>query len=561
MRFTILLCLLICLLCSLSAQRKKKNDNFKDLHPKVLSLKVETLIIEGSRLIILGNYPAARRIFDQAKQLEPNNAVVYFKLAELDMIINASEAALIHIDRAIALDGRNKFYLIFKAEILSSLNRYEDLVDIYTKLIILPGNEHYYFDLGALYQFQRKWDEALDAYEKGQQLFGISESIMRERQKIFLQKNDIDALEKDWNRLIAQSPHEIRYVLEVCSILIMNKAYDQAMIKLLAWEDPNAKLLISQIALQQNDYDKAIIFLKQSFSSQEAPMLAKIQLLDALIDKISLTASLKELLNQLTQIYPMQFEAIAFVGDVYLKLEKTAEALSNYRKAIALEGANYKVWQQVISMEFQNLEYDSVMLHCDAALERYPNQALFYFYNGVAHSIKKDFKTAISLLSHGRKYVEDPNLLGIFYAQLGDAYNAQEQYVQSDEAYEKALDINPNNEHVLNNYSYFLCLRKQQLLKAQEMAKRLIQKYPKNATYLDTYGWVLFTIKEYEEAEIYLKKAALIDDNGTIIEHYGDVLYELGKFEKALNQWKRAQELGGTTDLIELKIKNSELRD
>ena len=51
------------------------------------------------------------------------------------MIINASEAALIHIDRAIALDGRNKFYLIFKAEILGSLNRYEDLVEIYTSLL------------------------------------------------------------------------------------------------------------------------------------------------------------------------------------------------------------------------------------------------------------------------------------------------------------------------------------------------------------------------------------------------------------------------------------------
>ena len=96
---------------------------------------------------------------------------------------------------------------------------------------------------------------------------------MRERQKIFLQKKDINALIEDWNRLIAQSPFEIKYVLEVCSILIMNKAYDQAMNKLLAWEDPNAKLLISQIALQQKDYDKAIIFLKQGFSSQEAPML------------------------------------------------------------------------------------------------------------------------------------------------------------------------------------------------------------------------------------------------------------------------------------------------
>ena len=113
----------------------------------------------------------------------------------------------------------------------------------------------------------------------------------------------------------------------------------------------------------------------------------------------------------------------------------------------------------------------------------------------------------------------------------------------------------------MNNYSYFLCLRKQQLLKAQDMAKKLIQKHPENATYLDTYGWVLYTLKQYEEAEIYLKKAALIDENGTVIEHYGDVLFELGQFKEALTQWIRAKELGGTTDSIGLKIKNSEIHD
>ena len=561
MRFTIFFCLLTCLLCSLSAQRKKKNNATENTISKGLTLRTETLIIEGSRLLILGNYSAARTAFEQANELDPNNAVVNFKLAELDMIFNASEAALIHINQAIALDAQNKFYLIFKGDILSSLNRYEDLVEVYIKLIDLSGNQQYYFDLGALYQFQKKWNEALEAYEKGQQLFGISEEIMRERQKIYLQKNDIDALEKDWERLIAQAPDEIRYVLELCSMLIMNKAYDQAMIRLLAWDDPNAKLLISQIALQQKDYDKAMIFLKEGFFSQEAPLLAKIQLLDALIEKTSFTASLKELLEQLLEIYPEQFEAFTFVGDVYLKLGETTEALLNYRKAIAVEGADYKVWQQVISMELHNLEYDSVILHCDQALEYYPNQALFYFYNGVAYYSKKEFGTAIRFLSYGRKYVGDSNLLGFFYAQLGDAHNALEQHTQSDEAYEKALELNPSNEHVLNNYSYFLCLRNQQLLKAQEMAKKLIQKYPESATYLDTYGWVLYTMKQYEEAEIYLKKAAFLDENGTVIEHYGDVLSELGKFKEALTQWIRAKKLGGTTDSIGLKIKNSEIHD
>ena len=561
MRFTIFFCLLTCLLCSLSAQRKKKNNATENTISKGLTLRTETLIIEGSRLLILDNYSAARTAFEQANELDPNNAVVNFKLAELDMIFNASEAALIHINQAIALDAQNKFYLIFKGDILSSLNRYEDLVEVYIKLIDLSGNQQYYFDLGALYQFQKKWNEALEAYEKGQQLFGISEEIMRERQKIYLQKNDIDALEKDWERLIDQAPNEIRYVLELCSMLIMNKAYDQAMIRLLAWDDPNAKLLISQIALQQKDYDKAMIFLKEGFFSQEAPLLAKIQLLDALIEKTSFTASLKELLEQLLEIYPEQFEAFTFVGDVYLKLGETTEALLNYRKAIAVEGADYKVWQQVISMELHNLEYDSVILHCDQALEYYPNQALLYFYNGVAYYSKKEFGTAIRFLSYGRKYVGDPNLLGFFYAQLGDAHNALEQHTQSDEAYEKALEIDPNNEHVLNNYSYFLCLRNQQLLKAQEMAKKLIQKYPENATYLDTYGWVLYTMEQYQEAEIYLKKAVLIDENGIVIEHYGDVLFELGKFQEALKQWIRAKELGGTTDSIGLKITNSEIHD
>ena len=99
MRFTIFFCLLTCLLCSLSAQRKKKNNATENTISKGLTLRTETLIIEGSRLLILGNYSAARTAFEQANELDPNNAVVNFKLAELDMIFNASEAALIHINR------------------------------------------------------------------------------------------------------------------------------------------------------------------------------------------------------------------------------------------------------------------------------------------------------------------------------------------------------------------------------------------------------------------------------------------------------------------------------
>jgi hypothetical protein len=58
MRVSIFVCLLTCLLFSLSAQRKRKSDAREDLPPKAFALRMETLIIEGSRLLILGNYPA-----------------------------------------------------------------------------------------------------------------------------------------------------------------------------------------------------------------------------------------------------------------------------------------------------------------------------------------------------------------------------------------------------------------------------------------------------------------------------------------------------------------------
>jgi predicted negative regulator of RcsB-dependent stress response len=61
-------------------------------------------------------------------------------------------------------------------------------------------------------------------------------------------------------------------------------------------------------------------------------------------------------------------------------------------------------------------------------------------------------------------------------------------------------------------------------------------------------------MEAYEESEKYLKKAVDLEVNGTLLEHYGDVLFKLGREKEALEQWHKAKELGGATDLIESKI-------
>ena len=108
--------------------------------------------------------------------------------------------------------------------------------------------------------------------------------------------------------------------------------------------------------------------------------------------------------------------------------------------------------------------------------------------------------------------------------------------------YETAINLNPKNSLILNNYSYYLALQKENLFKAESLIIEAIQITPNSATYYDTYGWVLFQKGDYKVAEEKLFKAVMLsqEKNGEILEHYGDVMYMLNKEKEALLFWNKA---------------------
>jgi Tfp pilus assembly protein PilF len=69
------------------------------------------------------------------------------------------------------------------------------------------------------------------------------------------------------------------------------------------------------------------------------------------------------------------------------------------------------------------------------------------------------------------------------------------------------LKYNPDNIPVLNNYAYYLSLEQTDLDKAEEMSYRTIKAEPNNATYLDTYAWILFQLGQYNDALFYIRQA------------------------------------------------------
>lgn len=319
----------------------------------------------------------------------------------------------------------------------------------------------------------------------------------------------------------------------------------------------HSQLLESRIALQEGDTEAAMRITEEAFESSSNDYKTKIQLLNAYMEfaiSPEQFESIVKMAKALADEYPTQYEPQAYAADVLYRMEKKELAKEHYLQAIAIDPNHFDVWQNILNIEAELNQYDGLILHADQALEYFPNQAIIYYFSGTGHMIKKDYKRAVEMLKVGTKYTKEPRMLTIFYGQMGDAYNSLGEKHKSYEAYEEALKHNPTNDHVLNNYSYFLSLDKKNLDKALEMSTELVVMHPENATYLDTHGWVLFVIGKYEEAAKYLKKAAKTDEDGTVIEHYGDALYKLGKIDEAVAQWKKASLIKGASDHIEKKI-------
>jgi len=222
---------------------------------------------------------------------------------------------------------------------------------------------------------------------------------------------------------------------------------------------------------------------------------------------------------------------------------------------------NFNVWQNLLNLDLELNRWDSLSIHAETALEYFPNQPSAYWYAGLGNTQQKNYDNAITYLQQGVKMVSNnPQLKSSFYSSLGGAYNALGDYENSDKSFESALSLNPNDDITLNNYSYYLSLRKVNLDKALIMVEDIVRRNPENSTYLDTYAWVLFQLQDYEEAKRVIELVIRNNDASAVnYDHYGDILFKLGDVDGAVNSWEEAKSLNKSIENIDKKINNREI--
>ncbi|WP_462252745.1 tetratricopeptide repeat protein [Ekhidna sp.] len=548
------------------SQRKKKDVVIPQTQED--SLKLEGVLVEAEKQLILENYAKALENFHVALEMNTQSAATNFKIAEVLAKSNEGQKALPYGLRAIELDPANKYYRLGLARIYQSIGFYMDAAKTYEGLVELnPSEENALYELAELYQLTGRKDDMFRIFDQIELHHGVKEEITREKQRIYMKEGKLDKVIEEYDKLIDAYPNESSYKTELINFLIQNKKLDRAETEIAKYEQnetasSRVTIMKSELEWMKRNYDESIKLLGEAFKSNSIDFDAKFQIISNYIllsPNVETKSKLTGIAEQLANQFEDEFKAQAFVGDMLYQDGKSQEAVNYYLKAVELNASNYSVWQNILNVEADLNQYDSVVVHAERALEYFPNQALLYYFAGTGHLINKDYNKAVRMLEQGRKFTVDPNLLTVFYGQLGDAYNGLEENDKSFMAYDKALQNSPNNDHVLNNYSYFLSLANKDLDKALKMSTRLVEQHPNNPTYLDTHGWVLYISGEYKESRKFLEKAASLDEDGTVIEHYGDVLFQLGEIDEAIKQWEKARDLGTASELIGKKISDRKL--
>ncbi|MDP4281537.1 MAG: tetratricopeptide repeat protein [Bacteroidota bacterium] len=530
------------------------------------------LLIDAKRNEITGNIEKAQSLYREYLSKYPEDPVAYFELGRILYNNKELDEALKLSEKAAELDPNNIWYQLFQAEVNQAKANYKESIRIYEKIVEkYPSNVDYYYQLAALYLISERYREAIEVYDKIENLTGISEDISVQKEKIFLVLNDIPRAQEELEKLVRAYPDNTSYLSMLAEFLMSANKSDEALdiYNKIIQTDPNnpyIHMTLSDYYRKKGDKARSFEELKLGFSNPNLDIDTKVRVLLSFYSLNDLYKDYKdvafELAKILVAVHPNTAKSYSIYGDLLEQDKNDSAARDVFIKAVTYDSSNFVLWSEIMRLDLVLNKFDHLIEFSEKSKELFPEQPLPYLFSGLGSYQKKDYGQAVKDFTTGSKLVvNNDELMAQFFMYMGDAYHALKNAEESDKAYEKSLQAKGDNAYVLNNYAYYLVLRNMELDKAERMAKRAVTLEPSNSSFLDTYGWVLYKMGRYADAEPWVERA--LEDkeevSAEVMEHYGDIQYKLGNVTKAVEFWMKAKAKGPGSDFLDKKIADKKL--
>lgn len=561
LRKLIILLLLAVIPFTADARRKKKKVEAEKPAPvRVLSAEqqahFDAIYFDAIARQQYGKTDEAFALMQRALQIDSLSAPALYFMSDAYKGMEKPSQALIYIRRAIAADQHNSYwYRAGEGELLIQLRRMPEAVQCYKDLAQrFPDKSEPLYSLAELYLRMDSAQVCLDVLEKIEDLDGVNPNVTLQKFYLLQGLGRGDDAFAEYDKLIERYPYDMSYRIQKGDLQMKNGQIDKAKSTYddAARIDPtNAYVWVAlsnyyAITGDQEESDKLV---QDALVNTQLDINTKIDILTGYLKNTvrkvtkgqnvdSLDISLPgvdSLFMSIEQMHPTAPEVYDLHADYLAAIKNDSLAAVQMRFACDLKPSENKYWEKLLSLMSEQKEYDKLLALCDEIEVIHPEMSSVYtmrawiFYNQEKYEdVIEAYKTAIE-----KTAANEVNWISQLWGNIGDTYHMLNNMEKTYEAYDMALKYNDKNYTVLNNYAYFLSCEERDLMKAESMASKVIQQYPDNATYLDTYSWILYQEGSYMLAKFYQQRA--IDncdpkeDNTTLYEHWHAILKALGE--------------------------------
>ena len=518
-----------------------------------------------------GNNDAAFDLLRHCIAINPQASEAYYYLSQYYSVLKENDKAMEMVRRAAELSPEEVTYQETLMEAYINRHDYKEAATVAEAIYERHKDREDILELlFRLYNQQQDYENAISILNRLEAINGKSERLSYAKSEIYSRKGDREAAIIEMKGLADRYPNDMSYLAMYGDMLMMNNETEKALDiyhRILSEEPRNIRAQVSMLNYYREAGDSvaAETTLERLLLNPDVQTEQKISLLRQEIMRSEElggdSTRVLELFGKMLAL-PQEDADIATLCAAYMGLkEMPHDSIARVLlQVLAIEPDNAAARLQLVSYAWNDDDNDRVISLCQEAREYNPEEMAFYYYQGMAYYKKDDKDHALSTFQNGIGVINDdsnPDIVSDFYAVMGDLLHQKGKAREAFEAYDSCLQWKDDNIMCLNNYAYYLSERGEQLEKAEQMSHKTLKAEPKNATYLDTYAWILFMQKRYAEAKVYIEQALQNDSDGSavITEHAGDIYIMNKDPERALELWRQAQQSDSGNKILARKIK------
>lgn len=489
-------------------------------------------------------------------------ATVYHNLAKDFMLLKKPALALQNSIRAVELDTSTSEIRALLAQLYFENNQFKSAANEYEILVSSrPENQEYLYKLALMYQLTKNLNKALETFQLFIDRFGEDFYVRMEQLKIYDALNDRSKVASILSAMVVNDPSNENLRRTLSREYVSAGKYDSAAVAILPIldtkpDDATTLLSLAEIYFRANNEPLRIKYTSELIKNKEIDDNELMQIGASYLDlgkKDSLSLNFAiSFFSEMEKGRPDNWRPKWFLAINFLQKKNNAEALKRLSEVVKAEPSFTEAWQQYALIYLIDNKFKQASTVLNDALKYQPMDYQLNFFKGISEARLNNDSSAVEYLKKANTlnpYAVEP------YGELANIYDRQNKHTESDSVYEHILSLDPENHNALNNYAYSLSERNLQLERSKSMSAKSLKYEPKNAAYLDTYGWILYRLKEYDEAVKYIKLSIETGEASQVVhEHLGDIYFELKDFQNAKIWYEKAFQMDISNKRIEAKL-------